>query len=201
MSTVVTRAGTIIKDPSLAKWLFNDRRAALLWLPLRLWLGYRWIDAAIHKVGNPAWVAGGEALKGYWLNAVSVPETGRPLIAFDWYRSLIQILIDAETYTWFAKLVAYGELLVGVALIIGACVGIAAFFGAIMNWSFMMAGSASTNPVLFIIAIGLILAWNVAGYIGADYFLLPWIGTPWQKTGDKQSRTHSDRVLEAPSTD
>jgi thiosulfate dehydrogenase [quinone] large subunit len=34
--------------------------------------------------------------------------------------------------------------------------------------------------MLFLIAVGLILAWKVAGYVGADYFLLRWIGTPWQ---------------------
>ncbi|NIW47086.1 MAG: DoxX family membrane protein, partial [Gammaproteobacteria bacterium] len=100
---------------------------------LRLWLGYRWVDAAIHKVGNAAWVNGGEALKGYWLNAVSIPEAGRPPIAFDWYRTFIQSLIDAQAYSWFAKIVAYGELLVGIALILGAFTGIAAFFGAFMN--------------------------------------------------------------------
>ncbi len=49
-----------------------------------------------------------------------------------------------------------------------------------MNWNFMMAGSASSNPLLFVVAIGLILTWKVAGYLGADYFLLRWIGTPWR---------------------
>jgi thiosulfate dehydrogenase [quinone] large subunit len=43
----------------------------------------------------------------------------------------------------------------------------------------MMAGTASTNPMLFAIAVGLILAWKVSGYIGLDYYLLPLIGTPW----------------------
>ena len=33
--------------------------------------------------------------------------------------------------------------------------------------------------MLFVVAVGLILAWKVAGYIGADFFLLRWIGTPW----------------------
>ena len=74
---------------------------------------------------------------------------------------------------------------VGIALILGAFTGIAAFFGALMNWNFMLAGSASTNPVLFLVALGLIMAWKVAGYIGADYFLLPWIGTPWTRRSDK----------------
>jgi hypothetical protein len=31
--------------------------------------------------------------------------------------------------------------------------------------------------MLFVIVVALILAWKVAGYIGADYFLLRWIGT------------------------
>jgi len=30
-----------------------------------------------------------------------------------------------------------------------------------------------------VIAVLLILAWKVSGYIGADYYLLRWIGTPW----------------------
>jgi thiosulfate dehydrogenase [quinone] large subunit len=71
-------------------------------------------------------------------------------------------------------------LLIGIALILGAFTGIAAFFGAFMNWSFMLAGSASTNPMLFVFAVALILAWKVAGYVGADFFLLRWIGTPWR---------------------
>jgi thiosulfate dehydrogenase [quinone] large subunit len=77
--------------------------------------------------------------------------------------------------------VAYGELIVGIALILGAFTGLAAFFGAFMNWNFMMAGTASTNPMLFIVALGLILAWKVSGYIGLDYFLLRWIRIPWKR--------------------
>jgi thiosulfate dehydrogenase (quinone) large subunit len=76
-------------------------------------------------------------------------------------------------------LIAFGEVLVGIGLIIGAFVGIAAFFAALMNWNFIMAGSASTNGLLLVGAILLILAWKNAGYFGADYFLLRLLGTPW----------------------
>ena len=179
MSALNNRKGKVIQDPPFATWLLSSPLASLLWLPIRIWLGYQWIDAAQHKISDPAWVAGGAALKGFWTNAVKIPETGRPAIAFDWYRSFIQTLLDAQAYVWFAKLVAYGELLIGIALILGAFTGIAAFFSGFMNWNFMMAGSASTNPLLFVAAVGLILAWKVAGYAGADYFLLRWIGTPW----------------------
>ena len=180
MSAAVTRKGQILQDPPIVQKLLTDTRAGWIWVLLRVWLGYQWLDAALHKVNNPAWVAGGEALKGFWTNAVKIPETGRPPISFDWYRAFLQTLLDAQAYTWFAKLVAYGELLVGIALILGAFTGIAAFFGGLMNWNFMMAGSASSNPLLFLAAVGLILAWKVAGYVGADYFLLRSLGTPWQ---------------------
>ncbi len=33
---------------------------------------------------------------------------------------------------------------------------------------YLMAGSASTNPMPFVVAVGLILAWKGAGRIGAD---------------------------------
>lgn len=180
MSTFLTRRGTLVQDPPLAQRLFSDSRAGWLWLLLRVWLGYTWIQSSLGKLTNPKWVETGEALQGFWLNAVKIPETGRPPIAFDWYRSFIQFLLDTQSYTWFAKLVAYGEVLVGIALIIGAFTGIAAFFGAFMNWNFIMAGTASTNGLLIVVAMLLVLAWKVAGYVGADFFLLRWLGTPWQ---------------------
>jgi thiosulfate dehydrogenase [quinone] large subunit len=168
-----------IQDPPLARFLFGNTRMAWFWLIVRVYLGYQWIEAGWHKM-TPAWLNGGEALKGYWTGAVQIPETGRPPISFDWYRSFIQFMLDTGSYTWFAKLIVFGELLIGIGLILGAFVGIAAFFGAVMNWNFIMAGSASTNGALLMLAILLVLAWKVAGYYGLDYYLLPMLGTPWK---------------------
>jgi thiosulfate dehydrogenase [quinone] large subunit len=62
-----------------------------------------------------------------------------------------------------------------------------------MNMSFLLAGSASTNPVLFTMGIGLILAWRVAGYYGVDRYLLPNLGAPWRPGAlfRRQQRTSS----------
>ncbi len=187
MSTISSTKGKQIQNPPIFETLFSDPRAALLWLPIRIWLGWKWVDAAMHKIDNPAWVESGAALKGYWSNAVVIPESGRPAIAFDWYRSFIQSLLNAEAYTWFAKLVVYGELLVGIALILGAFTGVALVFSALMNWNFMMAGSASTNPMLFLVAILLLLAWRISGRIGLDFFLLGKLGTPWGRQSSQTS--------------
>lgn len=171
----------VIDEPNFVKMLFSDARFSVLWLVVRVWLGWQWLEAGWHKLFEEAWVGGGAALQGYWTGAVAIPEAGRPAISFDWYRGFLQYMLDIEAYTWMGKLIAYGEVLVGIGLIVGAFVGIAAFFGALMNFNFMLAGSASTNPVLFIVALGLIFAWKIAGFIGADYFLLNLIGTPWKR--------------------
>jgi len=178
--TVVTRRGEVVQEPKFVKWLANNPLAGWLWVLPRIWLGWQWIDAASRKITNPAWVVTGEALQGFWVRAVAIPDSGSPAIRFDWYRSFLEFMLDAQAYTWFAKVVAYGEMLVGIALVLGAFTGIAAFFGGFMNFNFMLAGSASSNPLLFVIAVGLILTWKVSGYIGADYVLLPWLGTPWR---------------------
>jgi hypothetical protein len=125
-------------------------------------------------------VGDGSALRSFWGRIVVIPEQGRPAIAYDWYRAFIQFMLDAGWYTWFAKLVTLGEILVGIALLIGLLTGIAAFFGALMNWNFMLAGTASTNPVLGILGLGVLAAWKISGWWGLDRWVLPRIGAPWQ---------------------
>jgi thiosulfate dehydrogenase [quinone] large subunit len=170
----------VVQDPPIATFLFSNTAMSWFWLIVRVWVGYKWIDASLHKIGEPGWVQTGAAVKAFWERAVAIPATGRPAISFDWYRSFLQYLLSIEAYGFFGKLIAYSEFLIGLALILGAFVGIAAFFGGLMNWNFLMAGTASTNPVLLVLAIGLILSWKIAGYYGLDRFLLPMLGTPWQ---------------------
>lgn len=180
MATQAITKSYIVTDPPAITDLLSNTRWSILWLVVRLYLGYEWFSHGLEKMANPAWVQTGEALKGFWAGAVKIPETGRPAIAFDWYRSFLQVLLDSGSYTWFAKLVVAGEVLVGLALILGMFTGIAAFLGGFMNWNFMMAGAASVNPVFFVLSIILIMAWKTAGWLGIDRWLLPLLGVPWK---------------------
>jgi thiosulfate dehydrogenase [quinone] large subunit len=188
--TVTTKTGKIIQDPPFAKYLFSDTRASGIWLVIRVLLGLTWLQSGFGKLGNPAWMETGTALQGFWSRAVAIPEGGSSVIKFDWYHSFIQGLLDSGSYVWFAKLVAFGETMIGIALILGAFVGIAAFFAAFMNWNFIMAGTASSNGLYLVAGILLVLAWKVAGYYGLDYFLLSRLGTPW--------RARAQQPVEAP---
>lgn len=184
-SPIVTPRGeVIIPDPPLAFVLFSTTRFAWLWLILRLWVGYQWLNSGLGKFGNPAWWSG-DALAGFWANAIQVPAEGRPVITFGWYRGFIEFMYNAQWYTWFGKAVMFGEIVIGAALILGAFVGIAAFLGGFMNWNFIMAGTASSNGLLFALAVLLVLAWKVAGWYGLDRFLLPALGTPWQHSAPR----------------
>ena len=180
-----------IESPAFAQFLFSSSRAGLFWLPIRLFVGFTWLEAGWHKASGAGWLDGGSALQGYWTHAVAVPATGAgsPAITFEWYRAFLQTLLDNQTYTWFAPLIAFGEMAVGIGLLVGCLTGVAAFFGALMNMSFLLAGSASVNPVLFTLAIGLILGWKVAGYYGVDRYLLPMLGTPWRPGAIKGKQT------------
>ena len=182
MSTyVLTRKGQTLETPSFINTLFSDKRFSILWLAVRVWLGYQWIEASLHKLSSPDWMVTGNALKGFWMGAVKIPAERRPAIAYDWYRNFLQFMLDPQAYTWFSKIVAVSEMLFGIALIVGIFVGATAFFAGFMKWNFIMAGSASVNGVIFGLAVLLVLAWKIAGYVGLDYFLLPRVADLWTR--------------------
>ncbi len=168
-----------VEGPAFTRYLFSNTRAGLIWLPIRLFLGFEWATAGYEKLTGTGWTDGGASLLGYWKGAVAIPTQGHAAITFEWYRSFLQLLIDNGAQSWFGWLIALGELAVGIGLILGILTGIAAFFGVTMNMSYLLAGSTSVNPIMFALSVGLMLAWKVAGYYGVDRYLLPRLGVPW----------------------
>lgn len=168
-----------LEDPPVAKALFGDVRWAWLWLLVRLYVGWQWLSAGWGKLGNPAWTGenSGAAITGFVQGALDKTSGAHPDVQ-GWYAWFLQNLVLPNASTW-AYLVTWGEILVGIALILGIFTGIAAFFGSLMNLNYLLAGTVSTNPILFSLAILLILAWKTAGWWGLDRWVLPALGTPW----------------------
>lgn len=170
----------IYGDPPFAKFLFANTKTAWFWLILRVYVGWAWLSAGWGKVQESAWVGSdaGAPVEGFVQGALEKTTGPHPDVQM-WYGWFLEHVVMPNAGI-FSNLVAYGELLVGAALIVGLFVGIAAFFGSLMNLSFMLAGTVSTNPILFTLAIGLMLAWKVAGHWGLDRWVLPALGTPWK---------------------
>jgi thiosulfate dehydrogenase [quinone] large subunit len=195
MLNIKPRAATQIPEPPIAKFLFADTRIAWFWLIVRLYVGYEWFVAGWEKLtgqnlafgkgflsGDPAsrWVFTshtGAAIKGFVGGAVAQTTGAHPAVQL-WYANFLKMFVLPHPAVW-AYAITFGELAVGLGLIFGVLTGIASFFGVFMNLNYLLAGAVSTNPVLGVLGIFLILAWRVAGYYGVDRYLLPLLGTPW----------------------
>jgi thiosulfate dehydrogenase [quinone] large subunit len=169
-----------IEDSPFARSLFGDVRWAWIWLILRLYVGWEWLHAGWGKLNNPAWIGSksGAAITGFVSGALEQTGGEHPNVQV-WYAWFLQHLVQPYPAFW-AYLVTFGEVLVGIALILGLFTGIAAFFGSFMNMNYLLAGSVSVNPVLLILATLLVLAWKTAGWLGLDRWVLPALGTPWR---------------------
>lgn len=170
----------IVPENPVSRFLFSDTRSAIIWLIVRLYVGFIWLKSGWGKINAPAWTGenAGAAVSGFIKGALAKAEEGKDVTG--WYAAFLEnvVLPNAKVFSF---LVAYGEVLVGLGLIVGLFTGIAAFFGSFMNVIFLFAGTVSSNPLLFILATWLVLAWKNAGWYGLDRWALPLLGTPWKR--------------------
>src|SRR5204863_420083 len=90
-------------DPPIAQFLFQNTKASIIWLVVRLYVAYGFLEAGWHKFNDPAWMGDGSGILGFWTRAAGVGANGQPVIAYGWYRAFIQSLIDSNAAPWFAK--------------------------------------------------------------------------------------------------
>jgi thiosulfate dehydrogenase (quinone) large subunit len=166
--------------------LWQSRIVSILWTIARVWLGYAWLHAGIEKVfgaKSGVWVGSkaGVAVTGFLNGAIAKSplaadfdpaKTPNPAVQ-EWYATLVQNYFLPNA-TLFSYLVAYGEVLVGLALILGIFTHFSALMGVLMNLSFLLAGTTSTNPQMLVVGLTIVLVGGTAvGYYGIDYFARP----------------------------
>ncbi|MNJ71365.1 hypothetical protein D3C77_679030 [compost metagenome] len=66
-------------------------------------------------------------------------------------------------------------MLVGLGLILGTFTTFAALMGLVMNASYLLSGTVSTNTQLLLFQVLIIVAGANAGKIGFDYYVLPYL--------------------------
>lgn len=151
---------------------------AIIALLLRLYFGYEFLMAGVEKWStgfNGASVAG-TLNRGLAQTADALMKSGGPKAAAhpsvsDWWAWIIQNILLPSSGV-FAVLVKTGEVLVGLGLILGCFTTLAAFFGMVMNMSFLLSGTLSSNAE-YVLAFMFILAWGAASYeIGVDRFFM-----------------------------
>ncbi len=163
-------------------FLFTHPTSAWLWLAVRLYLGQFWFLAGYEKLMNPAGVWVGEktgtAIAGFVAGALS--KTGEALTLAGksaahpdvtvWYGWFLEHCVATAPALW-SYLITYGEMAVGLGLFFGVLTTLATAGGLLMNFSFLLAGTVSVNPVLVLISLPLLLAYRISGNIGLEKFI------------------------------
>lgn len=80
----VTETAGQTEDPRFWRLFTGDIYWALLWLPIRFFVGREWLAAGEEKLRSAAWMGGGAALKGYWQRVTTVPANGTAPITYGW---------------------------------------------------------------------------------------------------------------------
>jgi thiosulfate dehydrogenase (quinone) large subunit len=152
---------------------FKGAKGSWIWLVIRLYLGYQWLNAGWHKVTGETPFSAAGMIKGAIAKAVPASPGAKPVVQ-GWWASFLEGFA-LPNISLFNFMVQYGEILVGLALIVGFATLFAATMGALMNFSFLMSGTTSTNPNLFALSF-IICAFGgaYAGYLGVDYWFRPW---------------------------
>ena len=160
---------------AISTMLFRSRMGSILWLIVRLWLGYEWLNAGYQKIWGAErsafWFGGGTAVKGFATAGILGSTAGKGGASYGWWAGFLHNFVVPNA-SWIAKLVALGEVLIGVGLIVGLFTGVAAFAGLLLNLTYMFSGTAGVNPAYAILGVLLVLAWRNAGWIGLDRFVL-----------------------------
>lgn len=113
----------------------------------------------------PLWLAVRVVVGWFWLEA-------------GWLR--LDGGVSADGMSGGADPVAVGLTLAGIAVILGALTGPAAFVGGILSSGAAMSAALLPAAVVFAAAVWLTLAWKTAGWIGLDRWMLPLLGMPWR---------------------
>lgn len=166
-------------EPAISRFFLGSTGSSPMWFVVRMYVGTEWLLAGWEKVITPAaWGTSGKAITGFVKAALA--QTGGPHPAVQgWYAWFLQNIVLPNA-GFFSFLVTWGEVAVGVGLLLGILTGIAAGFGVLMNMNYLLAGTVSINPVLGVLGLFLVISWRVCGWIGFDRWLLPTLGLPWK---------------------
>ncbi|PZD97468.1 Crp/Fnr family transcriptional regulator [Paenibacillus sambharensis] len=167
----------------MVRWLRENKFAAGLLLVLRVYVGWMWLDAGWHKL------TGGFDATGFLKGAVANPvlDKGTGEMVYPTFTGFLE-QFALPNVKLINVMIPLGEFLVGLGLILGCLTTAAVFFGLLMNFMFMFAGTVSTNPWMILLGGIVIVAGANAGKFGADFYVLPYLKAIFKKLTHREGR-------------
>jgi thiosulfate dehydrogenase [quinone] large subunit len=152
------------------KFLRENKIASYILTVIRLYLGYEFMLAGFEKISGGKFDASG-FLTGVTMHPVVGPDKS---VVYPTYVAFLKHFALPNAHL-FNVLVPWGEFLVGLGLILGCLTTAAAFFGLVMNFSYVFAGTVSSNPLDILLGVIILTAGLNAGRIGLDRWVIPFV--------------------------
>jgi thiosulfate dehydrogenase [quinone] large subunit len=166
------------------KTLRENVFASYAFLAIRLFLGWKWMTSGWGKITSGKFDA-----SGFLHGAVKKASGERPAVQSWWADFISDFALP--NVGLFNVLVPWGELFVGLGLLLGCLTTVAALMGVIMNFSYLFSGTISTNPQMVIAGIIVLVAGLNAGKIGLDRWVIPFLRKKIQKKEEQESLPQS----------
>jgi len=151
----------------IINFIRNNKVFAGVLALIRIYIGYEWLTAGISKIGND-FDAGG------FIQGAIASASGENPVVQGWWATFLEA-VALPNAGLFSFLVAWGEVLVGIALILGIFTNFAALMGITMNFAFLFSGTVSTNAQMVVLTIFLLVAGFNAGRYGLDRWVIPFL--------------------------
>lgn len=187
---------------------YFSKRSPNFWLvPLRMFLGYKWLTEGIAKlpqiIADPGKiflipskipVSGASLAEGVdaATNAVTtvVTQWGKPLPVPQFIDTMVGKFMELFFYTpdggftglagVFQALMVVGEITVGLCLIGGLFSALASIVSILMGLMIWTSGMAPTEMLWYLVA-GVATIGGSGSTFGLDYYVLPWLKKHWKK--------------------
>ncbi|GKU76593.1 DoxX family protein [Paenibacillus sp. L3-i20] len=165
------------------KWFRENVWVAVAITLLRIYVGWDWMVHGWEKL------TGGFDATGFLKYAIGKPVADKATqeALFPTYNYFLEnfALPNVKLINF---LIPLGEFLIGVGLIVGGLTLTATFFGMMLNFMFLFAGTVSTNPWLLLLLVIIFTAGTNAGRFGLDAYLTPLLRKGWAKTTEKYGK-------------
>jgi NADH dehydrogenase len=178
------------------------KRSPNFWLlPLRVLIGWKWLQQGLDKIdsviSNPSdiflipskavdatssatdWGSGAEAA-AEWGEALYVP--GWIENISEWFMDLVFYTAQGDFTTMasvFQTVIVFAEVIFGAFLIIGLFTAFSSFATVGMGLMIWASGMASLDMVWYLLG-GIALIGGSGSTFGVDYYLLPWLKSKWK---------------------
>ena len=149
---------------NMVRFPFTSRLASPLWLLVRLYLAYVWFSMGYSKLSAGFLTADptGDMLRLAGDGIMPVP--------FEAYRPVARWLVDLGITPLLSHTMPFLEMAVALAFVGGVLIVPAALGATFLNANFLLSGVAIAylDIRVMVLQLLLVLAWQVAGYIGVQ---------------------------------